>query len=204
MRLNIKDLYNLCKIKDDKTDIFISSDMHGYHKNLCKGSTTWGNPELNCRDFKDEFEMTDIMIDNLNSVVREQDIFIHLGDVAFGGKGNVQKLLNRINCKNIVLLSGNHDYDTQKPENVILECDYLELRLACKTLVCMFHYPITIWNECHKNSLNLFGHSHNKHRPKGRSKDVGLDTNNLFPYKLTDIIKELEQIPIHNPNELSH
>lgn len=204
MRLNIKDLYNLCKIKDDKTDIFISSDMHGYHKNLCKGSTSWGNPELNCRDFKDEFEMTDIMIDNLNSVVREQDIFIHLGDVAFGGKGNVQKLLNRINCKNIILLSGNHDYDTQKPDNVILECDYLELRLACKTLVCIFHYPIASWNEEHHSAIMLHGHTHLKYKGKGRIKDVEMNGNNMKPYNLLNLVSEMKSIPIHNPNELSH
>ena len=188
----------MCNYIDNSTDIYISSDFHGFHKNICRGSTSWSNPELNCREFNDEFEMTDVMIKNINSSVKKQDMLIHLGDIAFGGKSNVQKLLQRINCRNLVLLNGNHDYGSAACSNVILECDYLELRLDSKVLVCMFHYPIASWNEMHHGSIMLHGHTHLKYKGDGRIKDVEMNGNNMFPYNLTDVVNELLQIPMVN------
>ena len=139
--------------------------------------------------------MTDIMVDNINTTVRKHDILIHLGDVAFGGKGNVQKFLQRINCRNLVLLAGNHDYGSAATGNVILECDYLEIRLN-NTLVCMFHYPIASWNEMHHGSIMLHGHTHMKYEGEGRIKDVEINSNNMFPYELNTVVNELLQIPM--------
>ena len=198
-------LINLKKSNINIDNIFISSDFHFRHVNICRGVSTWNNKDENCRDFDNEIDMSNKIVENINSIVKKDNILIHLGDIAFGKIENTYELFDRLECKNLILINGNHCHEhSLKHSSILYQVDYLELRCRNNLLITCFHYPMTIWNECHKNSLNLFGHSHGKHQPKGRSKDVGLDTNNLFPYKLTDVIKELEQIPIYSPNELSH
>jgi calcineurin-like phosphoesterase family protein len=140
--------------------------------------------------------MTDLMINNINSTVKENDILIHLGDLSFGDKSNITKFLDGINCKNIVLLCGNHDHFPIRHNKIALQCDYLEVRLDCGTLVCMFHYPIACWNEQHRGSVCLHGHTHLKYKGDGRIKDIEMNGNNMFPYELTTVVKELCKIPV--------
>lgn len=101
------------KLEKNQTAYFIS-DTHAYHKNICKGSTKWDlndhGGSLSVRDFKDEFEMTDVLVDSINETVLEDDFIIHLGDFSFGGIENIWNFRKRINCKNIILILGNHDH----------------------------------------------------------------------------------------------
>lgn len=97
------------------SNIWFTSDTHGYHKNICKGSTSWDNDAnqnngQSCRDFKDQFEMTDKLVESINKYVKEDDILYHLGDWSFGGIDKIWELRKRINCKNIHLILGNHDH----------------------------------------------------------------------------------------------
>jgi calcineurin-like phosphoesterase family protein len=46
--------------------------------------------------------------------VKENDILYHLGDFSFGGWMNVWRFRSQINCKNIHLILGNHDYQIKK------------------------------------------------------------------------------------------
>ena len=45
-------------------------------------------------DFKDEFEMTDVLIDTINKYVKENDIIYFLGDFTFGGLDKIYKFRN--------------------------------------------------------------------------------------------------------------
>jgi len=43
----------------------------------------------------------------------------------------------------------------------------------------------------------LHGHLHGSRcGVPGRIKDVGIDTNNLFPYRMDDVVKEMLKIPV--------
>jgi calcineurin-like phosphoesterase family protein len=62
--------------------------------------------------------------------------------------------------------------------------DYLEISIE-SNLIILFHYPISIWRECHKNSWCIVGHSHNTYFPstkkckdQGKILDVGWDSFN--------------------------
>lgn len=100
------------KLEKNQQAYFIS-DTHAYHTNICKGSTRWdlndhgGN--LSVRDFKNEYEMTEVMLKDINDTVGQDDYLIHLGDWSFGGIENIWKFRKRINCHNIILILGNHD-----------------------------------------------------------------------------------------------
>jgi calcineurin-like phosphoesterase family protein len=182
-------------VKPDVT-AWVSGCSHAFHKNICFGSSTWNDKINNCRPYDDELIMTDSMIYNINSKIKKDDVFFLLGDVAFGGHNNVNTFLSALNCENIYISFGNHDKQIVHPKAKYVG-DYIELRMNDNSLVCMFHYPIYSWNEQHHGSIHLYSHVHGKLRGKeiGRSMDVGMDTNNMFPYKLSELVTQLKQIP---------
>lgn len=181
-------------------DIWVTSDIHGYHKNLCAGSSSWSS-KAGCRDFKNQFDMTDVVVDNINSVVKPEDLLLDLGDWAFGGSRNVETLRDRIKCKEIIHIYGNHDEHIRKDrglQSLFISClDYLEFRINDIDFTCQ-HYPIDQeWNGVNRGTIHLFGHRHTRVNSfKNRSMDVGLDSNNLMPYKLTSILAHMVLIPV--------
>ena len=60
----------------------------------------------------------------------------------------------------------------------------------------MSHYSMQVWNKSHHGSIHLFGHSHGSLKGIGRSMDVGIDTNNLYPYHLDEILYNLKDIDV--------
>ena len=42
---------------------------HYNHKNICKGTTEWGDAELSCRDFQTIEEMNDAIVNSINKYV---------------------------------------------------------------------------------------------------------------------------------------
>ena len=111
------------KIKlEEGQKLYIFSDPHYNHANLCKGTTEWTE---DVRDFETLEEYNDTIVNNLNSVIGENDIAICLGDWAFGGYEHIWHFRKRLNCKTIHLFYGNHDEQIQKNKFIsISEEDY--------------------------------------------------------------------------------
>lgn len=166
-------------------NVYFLSDMHLNHKNIVRGVSVW---DKGYRDFDTIKEMNDTLIDNINSMVGCNDLLFDLGDSFFGDKRQINELMSRINCKNIVKLFGNHDKHLRENyqfcrEHYLWFGDYLELYIG-KRLVVMSHYAMKVWNESHRGSYHLFGHSHallpdNIH---ANCCDVGMDAE----YGITD------------------
>lgn len=175
--------YYVPKIPIDKK-IFITSDIHGFHKNIAAGSSSWGDRSI-CRPFKDEFEMTNVICDNINYIVDKDDILLHLGDWSFGGMANIPKLRSMIRCKNIFTWVGNHDVHIGKFSELF--CDiftYWEFSYKGK-LICACHYPIISWNKIRKNGLAFHGHSHHSlNYSSSGLLDVGIDGYGFKPISL--------------------
>lgn len=89
--------------------IWFSADFHGYHKNICFGTSSWKDKESNCRKFNTIEEMNNEIVKSINSVVKETDTLYHLGDWSFGGWENIWNLRKQIVCKHIIQINGNHD-----------------------------------------------------------------------------------------------
>lgn len=143
------------------------------------------------------------MLSNLNDVVKENDILYHLGDFAFGEEDRYKYYRDRIKCRNIQFLCGNHD----KVQPYMLRYlfnwvgDYIEIKHNHEKIV-MSHYAMLTWNKSHRGSYMLHGHSHGSltYPYKQRIKDVGVDTNNFKPYLLDDVLKELSLIEPYSPD----
>ena len=65
--------------KDFKGDVWVTSDTHYNHANICRGTTSWRKPDGSVpinetRDFKNLDLMNDTIVNNINSIVKEDDI----------------------------------------------------------------------------------------------------------------------------------
>lgn len=109
-----------------KTWIF--SDPHAYHKGITRGESHWDD-KTGCRDFDSAEEMTQAVITGLNKYIKSNDIAYCLGDWAFDGKQNIWNFRKQLNCKNIHLMTGNHDDHIIK--NSQLEIPKNEFDLFC-------------------------------------------------------------------------
>lgn len=189
-------------------DLFFISDPHYAHKNICKGVSSWSTLDM-CRPFKNLTEMNDTIVNNINNVVKPDDILICLGDWSFGGIHNVIAFRNRINCKNIYLILGNHDHhieeNTDNLRSLFVKVDYytiLSVQVNEKAIYefVLSHYPIASWINMNKGMMHLFGHVHlpnDRRLMAGKSMDVGMEGNDMKPYSIKEIVGILQ----HQPNE---
>lgn len=101
--------------------IYFTSDIHWNHANICKGATKWYSD--NCRNFKDVEEMNAHLIDEINSVVKEDDILYNLGDATFGGIEAIWNLRKQLKVKTIHYVLGNHCHHYER-NKVLPNCHY--------------------------------------------------------------------------------
>lgn len=83
--------------------VFLTSDTHFGHKNICKFTNYDGSP---VRPWDDADEMDEDMVKRWNETVRPNDKVYHLGDVVINRKSLA--ILDRLNGDK-VLIKGNHD-----------------------------------------------------------------------------------------------
>jgi calcineurin-like phosphoesterase family protein len=194
------------KLQSD--NVWFTSDTHYAHNNICRGVSNWiTSPDYkDCmtRDFTDLEEMNKALVNGINSVVEQNDWLIHLGDWSFGGFEKIQEFREQINCKNIVLLIGNHDQHIQNDKKGVRKlfthvANYEEMRVTqgknpTNTLV-LCHYPIISWNGMYQGTKMLHGHQHLKGENRftqNNRMDVGICGNPEFrPYHLEEILKDL-------------
>jgi len=163
------------KFNDPSKQVWIGSDLHIHHD---RGFI------FEPRGFTSVKEHDEWIINDINSLVSEDDIFIHLGDIMLNSNSNndFENLLRRIKCKNIVHLFGNHHgpdgefYKRKLKEqknienaelypftpdgyNITFLGNYAEVEINKKN-VTLSHFPFSIFNKSHHSNWNLSGHSH--------------------------------------------
>lgn len=204
------------EIKNMK-NIWFFSDPHYGHKNICRGTTTWKVQEdgsnhgiQSLRDFDTVEEMNDTLVNNLNSCIKAEDEVFCLGDWSFGGHENIKIFRNRLNCKTIHLIFGNHDQHIEPKDSPYRGCfnsvqyvkafslkiDSMSSGKYGKTGFFLSHYGHRVWNQSHHGVIHLYGHSHGSLPGLGRSMDVGVDTHNLYPYHLDEIVAIMKNIKV--------
>ena len=170
------------KIQYDK--VWFTSDLHFWHKNICKYCN---------RPFETMEEMNQALIDNWNSVVKEDDTVFVLGDMGFCGYDKLEPLMFQLNGKKY-LIQGNHDSDKivfrlyeaniiegyYKMHEVTIigdeECPDQQLTLC--------HFPMIDWPNKERGAWMVHGHQHQLPETPSCSVmhwDVGVDKNNLKP-----------------------
>lgn len=197
-------MLNYKQTKYEKTpDIFIFSDPHYNHRNLCRWISNWeGESYDQTRNYYTLEEMNKSILYGINSTVGINDILICLGDWSFNGIDSAIEFRDLINCKTVHLVLGNHDkIIANNTDNVKSKFSsvnfYEELSINSEKFVLM-HYPIESWNGMRKSVFHLHGHMHSA--PENRitkscRMDIGLDGHPDFrPYHIMD-----EVVPILKP-----
>jgi len=193
-------------ILEKNQNLYFTSDTHYGHSNICRATTNWSNANNATRDFESLDHMNDTIVDNINNVVGENDILIHLGDFSFGGFDKIEEFRSRILCKNIHLTYGNHDHHIRRNKGDIQSIfssaqDYLHLDIRRPSdrgkgtmdkfsFICM-HFPIASWDNMNTGVIHLHGHVHlppHLRIAAGKAMDVGVDGNGLEPLSLNEIV----------------
>lgn len=194
--------------------VYICSDSHAFHVNITEGTTNWTIDErqlasgnvLGVRPFINPMVMTSQMAKNFNEIIPEDGILFHLGDWSFGGEDKIKMFRDMLNVKEIHLITGNHDHHQEagKWDNLFTSRQkYLELTIGKLTFV-LFHFKISSWNGINRGWYQLHGHQHwtgDLRFGNGKQMDVGVDGNDLKPYKLTDVIELLKDRRFNDPND---
>ena len=192
--------------------LFFTSDTHYSHSNICSATTNWAVNNGYAREFDSLQDMNQRLVDNINNMVGEDDIIIHLGDWSFGGFDKIEEFRSQINCKNIHLPFGNHDHHIERNKEGIQKLfssvqQYLRLEVRRPinkatvekfTFICM-HYPIASWHDMNQGVIHLHGHVHLPEHlriAEGKAMDVGVDGNKLEPISLDEIVEIMKYRPI--------
>lgn len=137
-------------------------DLHLY----CKNQLGVSGKKYDGRPFENIEEMHKVMVEKWNARVTEDDTVYILGDV--GMKLRKHSLYDVISLMNghKILIQGNHDDLTDAGYLELFDeiHDYLEIQDVAndrKYALILCHYPILMWNNQHKGSILIYGHTHN-------------------------------------------
>lgn len=173
---------------------FFTADEHYDHKNMI---------EYSSRPFTSVDEMNEAMISRHNEIVGLDDTTIHVGDFTLRkNRGWIENaLIKRLNGSHIFII-GSHDYWLDKPfvgidTGPVRDIWQKEFNLGNggKIYIVACHYAMRTWPKSRHGGWQVYGHAHGTLPPVGKQLDVGVDTNNFYPYSLDDLVQRIRKLP---------
>ena len=173
------------------------ADLHLDHENVLA---------MSGRLFPNILEHDNYMIAQINRYVPPGDRLFILGDMAWH---SVENYLDRMLCKDVHLIWGNHDKANYGKKFKTAE-DVVEIKIG-EHKVFLSHYPHAYWPASHHGSFHLYGHCHRQREatldaafPGRRSLDVGVDNalqvlGEYRPFRDDEIVLILGSRPGHDP-----
>lgn len=170
--------------------LWFTSDSHFYHSNILRFcNRPWNTIE----------EHDQALIDNWNSVVKQDDTVFHLGDFCFAGAPKWKNIREQLNG-HIILIKGNHDdKNLQQSLYPLFEDVVYQARIIVDgRTVYLNHFPFLCFAHSdpglygNNYAIQAFGHVHSQSGSTGidigrlqylypTQYDVGVDNNNYFP-----------------------
>lgn len=154
---------------------FYISDTHFFHERIIR---------MCARPFASIDEHDEAIVANWNSVVRDDDVVYHLGDVGFHlglNSDRMRTLFYRLKGRKHLII-GNHDVDKKGNLHPTLAALDWAARPehAMRTRdggreVYMSHYAARVWPGQAYGAVHFYGHSHGRLAGIPLSRDVGVD-----------------------------
>jgi len=125
------------------------------------------------------------LLDAINDLVEVGDVVWILGDFCKGRLDTATGYRDRIHCRQVHLVWGNHDHRSIRPlfgealEQGMIQVDGQDIWLN--------HYPMRSWNRSFHGSWHLYGHVHGRLSAEDAAKDwmltkdVGVDACGYRP-----------------------
>ena len=176
--------YNISVMK-----VFFTSDNHFFHARIIKYCN---------RPFADADHMNFEMSSKWNSVVKDEDVVIHLGDISAGlgrREDQLKALISSLKGRKF-LIRGNHDHQTDKwYEEAGFEKVFGHLSLGG---VLLLHYSLFTASEFGVNIDSfgciehvVHGHSHQTEKPDHENHfNVAVDRHDFMPVEYKNAIPE--------------
>lgn len=166
------------------TNIFLISDTHFGHTNICKFVRDDSSP---LRPWNDIDKMDADLVQKWNAKVSVDDLVYHLGDVVMNRK-KLWILQNLKGRKRLVL--GNHDRWDYDDYSKYFECVYGSTQLDGYWLT---HIPIQADTIQPRGVANIHGHLHYKDISDPRYFNVSVEMINYEPIALDDLKIKLKE-----------
>lgn len=147
--------------------------------------------------------MDEAILARLNQCVKAEDHLYFLGDFCMGGPKVALTYREKIRCRRIHCVLGNHDRAILKiADQFIWMKDLAEVTIRDQRIV-MCHYAMRTWHQAARGAWHLCGRSHGKLPPAegSRSLDVGVDTNDLRPYSFDELRERLNGVKPRETNQ---
>lgn len=173
------------------THTFITSDCHFGHKNII--------PYEN-RPFRDVDEMDRELIRRWNKRVDPNDRVIFLGDFCLKNRDYYERILEQLNYGSMLWIKGNHDKGVATLNDLprVFAVKDATIKLPGLGSVYLTHEPTA--PPCDETEIVLHGHVHGREGNDFiRVRDgiiyfhVGVDTNNLRPWHIREIVRECKK-----------
>lgn len=165
---------------------WVISDTHFTHANILKFTDDKGDL---IRNFTNEHEMDEHLIQNWNSVVKYNDYVYHLGDITFKPEKFFTNIGHRLLGKKRLIL-GNHD--NPKSTQVM---DFFEKVSLWKFMqgfgFLMTHIPLASHQMRKNYPINLHGHIHQNDSPEPHQFNCCVEKTNYMPLNLEELRDKL-------------
>lgn len=170
-----------------KPSTFFWSDPHLGHAAMLQFC-----PET--RQFSDESQMTEALIEAYRSVVGPDDNCIINGDFAHRVDENRLKIFFGALPGTKILVRGNHDSQATLSLPWTAQYDIMHVSIDSTRLV-LCHWPMLSWMGSSRGALMLYGHHHGRIPANNCSMDIGVDVLGLAPVRLATIKAYLAASP---------
>ena len=168
--------------------IYFISDIHFNHSNIIKYTNI---------HFNDIIEMNNAVINNWNSMIKEDDIVYHLGDFPLANDEELKELYSYLNGT-IILIRGNHDGKSVKYyENIGFKVLKNAPIILDEYKLVLSHTPVPNI-KIPDGYVNLHGHIHNK------KLNENYPSKNYSTYKHINVSVDVTNFKLVNLDEINN
>lgn len=183
--------------------VWFTADTHFGHGNIIKYcqrpflspeefAATRDDPRSKLRISPETVRRHDnALLDSINSIVALDDVLWIVGDFCWGGHADAMRYRNRIRCRTVNLVWGNHDQsEIASAFNDCMDQGMIEVE---GQPIWLNHYPMRSWDRAFHGSWQLYGHVHGRleredaQKPTLLTKDVGVDACDYRPWSFAQL-----------------
>ncbi len=183
--------------------VWFTADLHFGHGNIIKYCNrpflTAEEAERARTDRRGRWHVSDetvrrhdeALLDVINAQVREDDTLWILGDFSFGHLAEARPYRERIRCRHVHMVWGNHDHRSIRPLfNQAFEQGMVHVEGQD---IWLNHYPMRSWDRSFHGSWHIYGHVHGRlaredeAHPHMLTKDVGVDACGYRPVSFEEL-----------------
>ncbi|MEL6104705.1 MAG: metallophosphoesterase [Planctomycetota bacterium] len=133
------------------------------------------------------------LLETINSLVSTNDTLWIVGDFCWGELSSARYYRNRIECKDVRLVWGNHDHRSIEPVfSQTMEQGMISVK---RQRIWLNHYPMRSWDRAFHGSWHLYGHVHARLQHEDDqvrhrlTRDVGVDACDYRPISFDQLVR---------------